>query len=281
MKAFIDGIRNRVSSMLEKQFEEHGQMMWKQVFQKQQKRWEKRFPKIKDGEFGSDLELRVLNKSQLLQLYRENYLIIEEFMGDPKIPNDIAKFMRTQKSTLLEYKHAYDQQLGKNTTIERFPKAIFKEPCWAPVRAKLRHVERDLRGLGTFDFSTHTEGHVSVYHENDDYGLHLDDYRYFLSQFIGVDTLNLEMSLFYYANPNWKPDHGGRLELQYFDFQKNEMVSKMIDPKPDTLVIFPSKLNLHGVEVFKGDQRITATFWMHDSKTKALDPQDWAEKVRR
>ena len=37
-----------------------------------------------------------------------------------------------------------------------------------------------------------------------------------------------------------------------------------VEPKADTLVIFPSKLCLHGVEKFTGDYRVTAVLWMQD-----------------
>ena len=73
-----------------------------------------------------------------------------------------------------------------------------------------------------------TEGLITVYYKNDEYGLHLDDYRYFmgLDPNTHVQSLNLEVSIFYYANPNWTPDQGGRLELHYYDFEKDTLGTK-------------------------------------------------------
>lgn len=106
----------------------------------------------------------------------------------------------------------YDGTLQRQTKIESYPKSIMYTEAWLPITEHVAKLERDLRKLGVpilkskdfklvkfevYALGKHTEGLVTVYHENDDYGWHLDDYEYFkhiAPQGSYVDSLQLEVS---------------------------------------------------------------------------------------
>jgi len=277
IRSLIGSLKTRIGEKVDELMQQTSdQMVWKEPFQRQQRRWESSFPRIKQKEF-DNVRLEFLTHEHLSQLYEENHLIIHDFLGSRDVSMSIHEYMHGMTPEMFAETHdthrTYDGTLQRQTKIESYPKSIMYTEPWIPITEHVAKLERDLRMLGVYALGKHTEGLVTVYHENDDYGWHLDDYEYFkhvAPQGSYVDSLQLEVSIFYYANPFWDSSQGGRLELFYYDFDQDKLTNKFIEPRADTIVIFPSKLCLHGVEKFTGNRRVMAVWWMHDKYNKSV-----------
>jgi len=240
-----------------------GDIGWRQIAWIQRRKWETMFCNISNKDLDG-FQPSVLSVDNIHSLYHDSHVIIDGFLGSDC--KEIWDYMGTlpPSSKTITKENSFDAKIH----LERFDESIFHSPPWRPLRDKLALLLQELRSLDVHGLDGFGQYNVTVYRENDHFDMHLDDYYHFQDYPDAPRTLNRELTFFYYANPFWKEEEGGRLHLYYWDFDTGQHVCKIVEPRADRVVIFPSKAVLHEVEPFHGQRRITATCWIHNAPEK-------------